>query len=162
MNYGYQFCGQQKETYKYLSCERDANAFSSIIIILLWSRYLEEGKEIHEHEIISYLFMLCVFSAKQKATVIIGLWKSLWLVIAARALNKVKLLVVRLIHFKNESQHVGCILHIRFFFYTKRLAVCNRNVVIHITWQTSKIHHITLIHIAFGKKGSVHKKKFLY
>ena len=107
--------GNINKTYKYLSCERDANAFSSIIIILLWSRYLEEGKEIHEHEIISYLFMLCVFSAKQKATVIIGLWKSLWLVIAARALNKVKLLVLRLIYFKNESQHVGCILHITFF-----------------------------------------------
>ena len=64
--------------------------------------------------------MLCVFSAKQKATIIIGLWKSLWLVIAARVLNKVKLLVLRLIHFKNESQHVGCILHITFFFLDEK------------------------------------------
>ena len=48
------------------------------------------------------------------------------------------------------------------FFLDEGLAVCNRNVVIHITWQTSKIHHITLIHIAFGKKGSVHKIKFLH
>ena len=38
------------------------------------------------------------------------------------------------------------------FFLDERLAVCNRNVVIHITWQTSKIHHITLIHIAIWQE----------
>ena len=63
---------------------------------------------------------------------------------------RVKLLVLRLSHVKNGSQHVGC----------KRLAVCNRNVVIYIIGQRLKIHHITLIILRMARKDLFTKTFF--